>query len=141
MLSGQPKGWRGYVSSRALNGNMVPQRVQNLVIRNYAARHQLLYLLSATEYSMGGCTMVLRSVLQNLTELAGLIFYSTHQLPPSRSSRELLFSQILSAGCGLHFALEEIVVECDADVLLLQDIFMVRDLAVKDADELPVLLF
>ena len=137
MLGGDRSGWRGYVSSRTINGNVVPQRVQNLVLRDYARRHKLLYLLSATEYGMPGCFMILQSVLQNLNGLAGLIFYSPHQLPADDKDRDALLSRILEAGCGIHFALENLAVTTQEDVALLRDIAMVRNLARSGSDDMP----
>jgi hypothetical protein len=53
------KGYRGYVFSRSVDNHRVPQHIQNLVIRDYAARRKLHYLLSATEYAMPGCYLIL----------------------------------------------------------------------------------
>ena len=52
-------GCRGYVGSRIYQCGDFPQAVQNMVIRNYCQKHQLTYLLSATEYAMPGCYMIL----------------------------------------------------------------------------------
>ena len=65
MLSDQ-KGYRGYVFSRPVDSHRVPQHIQNLVIRDYAARRKLHYLLSATEYAMPGCYLILEQVLADL---------------------------------------------------------------------------
>jgi len=137
MLNEQALGWRGYVSSLPINGNTVPQRVQNLVIRDYARRHNLVYLLSATEYGLADCTMILASVLQSLDDLEGLIFYSTHQLPKNQGAREALIARIIGAGRSIHFALESLAVTRHEDVALLRDILMVRDLALSGSDALP----
>ena len=50
MKKQKKSGWRGYVSSREINGQLIPQRVQNLVLRTYAEKAGIRYLLSATEY-------------------------------------------------------------------------------------------
>ena len=42
----------GYISSREIDGNIIPQKVQNLVIRDYAERYNMNLLLSSTEYKM-----------------------------------------------------------------------------------------
>src|SRR5882757_7640146 len=65
MKAGQ-KGYRGYVFSRSVDNHRVPQHIQNLVIRDYAARRKLHYLLSATEYAMPGCYLILEQVLADL---------------------------------------------------------------------------
>ena len=56
------KGYRGYVFSRSVDSHRVPQHIQNLVIRDYAARRKLHYLLSATEYTMPDCYLILEQV-------------------------------------------------------------------------------
>ena len=65
MQTGQ-KGYRGYVFSRSVDSHRVPQHIQNLVIRDYAARRKLHYLLSATEYTMPDCYLILEQVLAEL---------------------------------------------------------------------------
>ncbi len=56
-------GHRGYIASRPVRGQEWPQHVQNLVVRDYAQRNGLHYLLSATEYAMDACYMNLETVL------------------------------------------------------------------------------
>ena len=81
------EGFRGYIFSRPFQGERVPQNVQNLVIRDFAARSRLTYLLSATEYAMPGCFMMLEQVLAELPALEGMICYSIFQLPPDGRAR------------------------------------------------------
>ncbi len=75
------KGYRGYVFSRSVDNHRVPQHIQNLVIRDYAARRKLHYLLSATEYAMPNCYLILEQVLDELATLEGVILYSMFMLP------------------------------------------------------------
>ena len=51
-------GHRGYIGARPLNGSRTPQHVQNIVIRDYAKRKNLQYLLSAVEHIMPGSYMI-----------------------------------------------------------------------------------
>ena len=62
-------GYRGYIASRPVRGLAQPQHVQNLVVRDYASRNKLHYLLSATEYAMPGSYMVLESALRELNHV------------------------------------------------------------------------
>lgn len=123
------KGWRGYVFSRPINGQMIPQRVQNLVLRTYAEKSGLRYLLSATEYHMPGSFMMLESLYPGLPALEGLLFYSMHQLPEKASARRALYARLREAGCGLRFALEELRIETPADAALVEDAFVCRALS------------
>jgi sporadic carbohydrate cluster protein (TIGR04323 family) len=116
------ENWRGYVFSREIGSQVVPQRVQNLVIRTCAERHELTYLLSATEYYMDDCYMMLKSVLDELEQVEGIIFYSTHQLPPDASERMKIYDTVLSSKKGLRFALEDLALFSGKDVKLIEDL-------------------
>ncbi len=97
---------RGYIFSRPFMGERVPQHVQNLVIRDYCERNRLQFLLSATEYAMPNCHLILQQVLGELAEISGLVAYSLFQLPEESSKRQLIYKQILSQEKVLHFAVE-----------------------------------
>ncbi len=120
--------YKGYVFSRQIGGQFIPQRVQNLVIRNYAKNCELSFLLSTTEYSMACCYMMLNAVLEELDHVAGLIFYSTHLLPNNKTQRQKIYDVILKQGCSLHFALEEQAICGSTDIHLIEDIMLCRDL-------------
>ena len=121
-----PQEWRGYVFSRPINGQIIPQRVQNLVIREYANKLGLSYLLSATEYHMDECFMMLNSSLKEMDDIEGLIFYSTHQLPVNDFERHRLFETLLQRKTGLRFALEELELLSTEDINLIEDIILCR---------------
>ena len=89
------KGFRGYVSSRVFCKERVPQHVQNLVIRDYCARKAITYLLSATEYAMPSCYMMLEQTMNDLENLDGIVCYSLFQLPSDRTRRMQLFERVL----------------------------------------------
>lgn len=129
---GLNKGWRGYISSRAIGGQIIPQRVQNLVIRNYAQTRNMLFLLSATEYYMDNCYMILNALIAELDSLAGIIFYSVHLLPSEFQQRRQLYEAIITKECSLHFALEELVIAQSEDISLIEDIIACRQLATKE---------
>lgn len=127
------KGWRGYVFSREINGHMIPQRVQNLVMRTYAEKEGLEYLLSAVEYRIPRSFMMLDSLHGGLAGLEGLLFYSMHQLPETPAARRRLYAALRKAGCGLRFALEELKVESAADAGIVEDALICRALS-RQAD-------
>ncbi len=124
-------GYRGYIASRAVRGFIQPQHVQNLIVRDYAARHQLPYLLSATEYAMPGAYMVLDSVLETASSLQGVICYSLFMLPAKPERRRTIYRRLFDAGCSLHGAIEGMAVLNEADALRLEDIFLVDRFAAK----------
>ncbi len=125
------RGYRGYIGSSEMGAVLVPQRVQNLVIRTYAQSRNILYLLSATEYAMRGCDMILRGALAELDQVDGMIFYSTHLLPSSPQRRLGLYRTLLASGKELHFALEELVIRKHEDCQLIEDIMMTREISAR----------
>ena len=79
---------RGYIFSRPFMNERVPQHVQNLVIRDYCKKQGLQYLLSATEYAMANSHLILQQVLDELSQLDGVAFYSLFLLPEDKIARE-----------------------------------------------------
>jgi sporadic carbohydrate cluster protein (TIGR04323 family) len=122
------KGWRGYISSREREGNFIPQRVQNLVIRNYAQSKGMPFLLSATEYYMDNCYMMLNALLEELDSVSGLIFYSLNLLPENQFQRKLIYDKVVNKKCELHFALEDMAIVNEEDINLIEDIIACKTL-------------
>ena len=118
-------GHRGYIASRAVRGQVWPQHVQNLAVRDYAQRNGLHYLLSATEYAMPACYMNLDSVLAELDRIQGIICFSLFMLPQRRERRAAIYERIFAAGANLHGALENMAIADPADAARLEDIFSV----------------
>ncbi|MCH9651287.1 MAG: sporadic carbohydrate cluster protein, TIGR04323 family [Deltaproteobacteria bacterium] len=123
------RGFRGYIGSRPLgddDGHRVPQHVQNLVIRDYASRHGLTYRLSAVEYAMPGCFLMLEQVLSELEDSQGIIAYSLFMLPRSATRRARIWQRLLETGSSLHAAIEEQVLAGPSDIERLETLFQVN---------------
>ena len=99
-------GFRGYIFSRPFMGERVPQHVQNMVIRDYCKKQGLQYLLSATEYAMPNSHLILQQVLDELSELDGIIFYSLFLLPEDTTERDRVIQIILKKEKTIYFAVE-----------------------------------
>ena len=97
---------RGYIFSRPFLGERVPQHVQNLVIRDYCNKKGLQYLLSATEYAMANSHLILQQVLEELSKLDGIVFYSLFLLPEDKTERDRVINFILKKGKTIYFAVE-----------------------------------
>jgi sporadic carbohydrate cluster protein (TIGR04323 family) len=50
--------------------------------------------------------MILESVLDDLANIDGIVFYSLYQLPTQPEKRRLVYSRVLDAQKSLHFAVE-----------------------------------
>ena len=121
------KGYRGYIFSRKIKGLIIPQKVQNLVIRDYANRKKLFFKLSKVEYSFTKSYLMLKSLVKEMKYLIGLIFYSLYLLPDSKNERINFLSQIIKNKKQIHFALEEIVIKNKKELQKIEDIFFVKD--------------
>ena len=118
-------GYRGYIVSRPVRGSHFPQRVQNLVVRDYAQRRTLPYRLSVTEYAMPGCTMMFESLLDELPELDGIVLFSLFVLPVQREKRLRAYERVLAAGKTLHAGLENLALTSREQIGAWEDIVMV----------------
>ncbi|BAE48873.1 LIC12192 family sporadic carbohydrate cluster protein [Paramagnetospirillum magneticum] len=118
--------YRGYIASRPVMGERTPQHVQNLVVRDYARRRGLTFALSATEYAMPGCYMILEQVLDEMPRLDGIICFSLFMLPHDVSRRAETWRRVRAAGGSLHFAVEGLAVQCDQEFDRVEDIWTAR---------------
>lgn len=107
-------------------GERVPQHVQNLVIRDYCERNGLHYLLSASEYAIEDCHLILTQVLDELSELDGIAAYSLFQLPEDASERQKVYSRVLALGKTLHFAVEGVKMSSEKDRDRVETLWRIR---------------
>lgn len=122
------RGHRGYIGSRPYMGERAPQHVQNLVVRDYCQRNGYSYLLSATEYAMPGCYVMLEELLREVHRLEGVVLYSIFMLPRRRERRLGVYRRVLAAGATLHGALENLAVGAEADIAAIEDIWRIQSL-------------
>jgi len=120
------EGYRGYMGSRPYFGERAPQHVQNLVIRDYCDRHDFLFRLSATEYAMADCHMMLEQVLDELPRLGGVVMYSIFMLPMDREKRRRVYRRVLDEGATLHGAVENMVLGDESGISRIEDIWAVQ---------------
>lgn len=121
------KGYRGYIRASMRMGRSTPQHIQQLVMRDYCARRDMTFLLSATEYLMPGCTLILDAVLDELDHIEGIVMYSLYMMPDSREKRFRLYERLFEKGCVLHTAAEGHVIRNWDDAQRIEDIWLVHD--------------
>lgn len=129
------KGYRGYIGSRPYAGIEYPQYVQNFLIRNYCVKNSLTFLLSATEYRMPGCFMILEEVVASLESLDGIVLFSIFLLPEKAEKRRRIYDAVLGAGKSLHGALESIAIRTQADADKVEEILGVCKISHTDESE------
>lgn len=123
------KGYRGYIGSRAYRGERTPQHVQNLVVRDFCQRNGFTYLLSATEYIMPACYLMLEEVALEASTLNGVVFYSIFMLPRRAERRRDVCRRLLGAGATIHGAMENISIRSEEDLDRVEELFLVDSLA------------
>ncbi len=120
-------GYRGYIASRPIAGNRTPQHVQNLVVRDYAARNGLTFLLSATEFAMPGCYLVLEGVMNELDACEGAIIYSLFMLPRNPVARRAIYDRILRSDAVMYAAVEDYRIADPRDVKRVEEIWRISE--------------
>ena len=128
------KGYRGYIFSRSINKNFIPQRVQNLVIRDFAYRKKIFFKLSLTEYNMKNCYIMLNTFLKDVNKIDGIIFYSIEMLPTDKKEALKLIDLFLKKKKSLYFALEELKVSSKKDLMRIKEILMIKKNYMKKKD-------
>ncbi len=118
---------RGYISSRSFRGRWVPQRVQNIVIRDYCNACRLQFLLSVAEYGFKDSFSMLLDILSDYDDIDGIVFYSLFQLPEKRSERAQIYDKARRASKTLYFALEDQKIITSNDVARIEKILKVND--------------
>ena len=121
------KKLRGYIFARPFMGERAPQHVQNIILRDYCQKRGHELLLSAAEYAMPDSYMILESVLDDLANIDGIVFYSLYQLPTQPEQRRLIYSRVLDAQKSLHFAVEDKVISSVNDIQIVEEIIRVLE--------------
>ena len=119
-------GFRGYIFSRKIDSNFIPQRVQNLVIKDYCERNNLFFKLSATEYKMQNSYLMFNTLIQEIKKIDGIVFYSLFMLPETKKDRLKIYKKILFNKKQLHFSLEEIKLVNKTDIKKIEDIYQIK---------------
>jgi sporadic carbohydrate cluster protein (TIGR04323 family) len=120
------KKLRGYIFARPFMGERAPQHVQNIILRDYCQKRNHELLLSAAEYAMEDSYMILESVLDDLANIDGIVFYSLYQLPTQPEKRLLIYSRVLKAQKSLHFAVEGMSISNIKDVDSIENCLLVK---------------
>lgn len=138
MTMGEGKGYRGYIGSRPYPNCDYTQSVQNLIIRTYCQRNHFTFLLSATEYIMPNCYMILEEVVAAIDSLEGIVLFSIFLLPDSPAKRKRIYKSILDKKRSLHAALEDLSIKSEADIQRVEDILNLSKIALT-GDRVPEL--
>lgn len=125
------KGFRGYIFSRKINGNFIPQRVQNLVIREFANRKNITFKLSSTEYNMKNSYIMLSSLEDDFDSIDGVIFYSIEQLLDNKKKCLKILNFLINNKKIIFFALEELKFSNKFEFKKLNEILFIKENSMK----------
>ena len=117
---------RGYIFSRHFMGERVPQNIQNLVIRDFCEKNNLLYNLSASEYAMPRCHKILDQVIKELKSLDGIVAYSVFQLPEDNKKRYAVINRMFKKNKIFYFALENMTIKNQEDLETIENIWLLK---------------
>lgn len=123
--------YRGYISSRDCLGVNYPQRIQNIVIRDYCENNKFKFLLSAAEYSMAGSNIILKDLVEELSTISGVVAFSIFQLSENKNKRINFLKIFIKKKKSIHFALERFVVKSDKDVVKLNQIWQIKKISIN----------
>ena len=115
----------GYIFSRKINSNYIPQKVQNLVIRDYCHRNNFNLILSATEYKSPKSFLMLESLCKKKKH-SGVVIYCLSMLMEMKNYWVFL-EKFLKKKINLYFALEEIAIYKKKDIQDLKKIFFIKN--------------
>ena len=118
------KTFKGYIFSRRLSdGSYVPQKIQNLTIRNTCEnRFNVKFLLSSTEYIFDNTFSMLEDIINNyLKDVDGIAFYSLLQLPTQKKIRDQMLKRILKKKKHLIMSNEKIYIKSLDELNIIDD--------------------
>ena len=121
--------FRGYISSRRLeDDNFVDQSVQNIVIRKACEQHGFVYMLSATEYGMKDCYLMLNQVILDLSKekCDGIAFYSIEQFPKELKLRNKIYQVVNKYKKKILISLEDILIEHYKDIKSFENLIKIK---------------
>lgn len=102
-------GYLGYNFCGPVAADLIPQRLQNLCIRDFANAKKLAITFSVSEYFNSSESLMLMAQLEHLDKIAGFVFYSLLLLPINTSKRNQFFTAVLAQQKPIYFALEDLV--------------------------------
>lgn len=102
------KAYLGYNFCGPVGGDVIPQRLQNLCIRDYAQSQKITVSFSASEYFDSKPSLMLFSILENMGDIEGFVFFSILLLPAEKDRRHEFFKKVVAEKKPVHFALENL---------------------------------
>ncbi len=130
------KTLKGYVSSRSISGQIVPQSIQNTILRSYCNENNFKFALSSTEYSPEESFLMLEKTIKELDPYHGIISYSIFQLPYNLNYRNIILNKIINKKKIFYFVIEKICIKDKNDIINLNQILKINQLLPYSLDQI-----
>ncbi|MBI3556184.1 MAG: hypothetical protein HY074_07965, partial [Deltaproteobacteria bacterium] len=116
----------GYNFCGAVHGTVIPQRLQNLCIRDYARGKGFNITFSVSEYTDPQRSLMLFAQFEFKDRvLSGLVFFSLLLLPVDPVRRKDFYTRVLAAKVVVHFALEDLVLSTAQDAAEMERLYCI----------------
>lgn len=115
---------RGYISSRDIGKYYFPQKIQNLVILDYAGKKKLNLQLSGTEWIIKDSYLMLKSLIKE-KHIDGILFFSIFQLLDKKNFFEKTVKEIIGMNKNIFFALEDLKITNNNDIQKILEIIKI----------------
>lgn len=123
--------FRGYISSRKFSdGSFVDQNIQNLVIRKACENNNFLFMLSATEYGMKNCFLMLNQVISEIykNKFDGIAFFSIDQFPNDKNLRYKIYDIVKKKNKSILISQENMLIKNYTEIENLEELFSIKQL-------------
>lgn len=130
-------GYRGYTTHRPFGGLRLPVPVQNLVMRDYASRNGLLFMLSINEFDFANCYVQLTKLIKQAPTIEGGLMCSVFMLPPDADTRWDIYREFIRHESSLHFVLESLVVANAQDIDGAEELIQMQQVLHDSPKDIP----
>ena len=107
-------------------GERAPQRVQNIIIRDFCKKNSLHYLLRTTEYKMKNSFLMLKNLISDMKNIDGIVAYSLFQLPENYEYRTEVLKKIIKKKKFIFFAVEQMKILNFQDIVRINKIWGIK---------------
>jgi sporadic carbohydrate cluster protein (TIGR04323 family) len=97
-----------YTSLRKFGDNQLSAPIQNLILRDYCKKKNILFSLPVEEYIFENCYAELEGIISNLKNVKGIIMCSYEMLPNNEKYLNFFFKKMKNL--ETHFILEKIII-------------------------------
>ena len=120
---------KAYTTPRAFGGFQIPITMQSTSLRNYCEKNNLIFHLHVVENQIPNTYLVLEALVEKASHYDGIAMCSISMLPTDREYRCSIIKRILEQGCELHFTFEQIVTSSVDQLVELEELVALIELA------------